>query len=429
MCTNSTGGYSCNCTGTGYSGTNCETNVNDCNPNPCNMGTCADGVNDYTCTCPSGSAGDNCERYCGNGTKDGATVQSITLTYAALQCATLTEYPLFLNGVPIHGLSLGGCDCAEGTPRTAVITDPAVLAAVRPTGNVFEVRDPGVELYTGYVDAFFALGGATDVQVRGVDGTASAICSGSASWSPITEGSIVGPAVNVPGTEACDGASGCAACGCPSGQIQCSNRCTDILTSETSCGGCNTVCGSGQECLAGRCTTIMTVDHFAKGWWDNSGSHNTGNPNTYTGGSYYATINYNTFFAFNIPNFTGTVLSARLEIQHEAYFGYDASETFGVYDVTTATASVIASGSGQVAIYNDLQDGNQYGTFVVSPGTLATIQSIDLSPVASTNIAAARGSTFAFGLHGLSIGGASYEEGARWDAVPPIIRLILTVAL
>jgi Notch-like protein len=46
----------------GWTGVECETNIDDCSPNPCmNGGTCSDGVDQYTCTCPGGYAGTNCE--------------------------------------------------------------------------------------------------------------------------------------------------------------------------------------------------------------------------------------------------------------------------------------------------------------------------------------------------------------------------------
>src|SRR5690606_7720839 len=43
-------------------------NIDDCSPNPClNGGTCKDGVNAFTCQCPSGFTGDRCEfEICGS---------------------------------------------------------------------------------------------------------------------------------------------------------------------------------------------------------------------------------------------------------------------------------------------------------------------------------------------------------------------------
>lgn len=35
--------YECNCTDTGFNGTNCELNIDDCSPSPCqNEATCTD---------------------------------------------------------------------------------------------------------------------------------------------------------------------------------------------------------------------------------------------------------------------------------------------------------------------------------------------------------------------------------------------------
>ncbi|KAI6653592.1 Neurogenic locus notch-like protein 1 [Oopsacas minuta] len=55
----------------GYTGTACEIDINDCEPEPCmNNGTCVDQVNDYNCTCVNGWVGKNCSECgltCNNG--------------------------------------------------------------------------------------------------------------------------------------------------------------------------------------------------------------------------------------------------------------------------------------------------------------------------------------------------------------------------
>ncbi|KAG8447867.1 hypothetical protein GDO86_015106 [Hymenochirus boettgeri] len=53
--------YQCNCM-TGYTGRNCETNLDDCQHHEClNGGSCVDGVNSFTCTCPHSYAGPYCQ--------------------------------------------------------------------------------------------------------------------------------------------------------------------------------------------------------------------------------------------------------------------------------------------------------------------------------------------------------------------------------
>lgn len=45
-----------------YKGINCETNINECEINPCfNHGVCFDNYGSYTCQCQSGFGGINCE--------------------------------------------------------------------------------------------------------------------------------------------------------------------------------------------------------------------------------------------------------------------------------------------------------------------------------------------------------------------------------
>ena len=51
----------CQCI-SGYEGTLCNSNIDECSPDPCqNGGTCIDGMNSYTCVCMDGYNGTNCE--------------------------------------------------------------------------------------------------------------------------------------------------------------------------------------------------------------------------------------------------------------------------------------------------------------------------------------------------------------------------------
>ena len=61
-CTNVDPGFTCTCKA-GYAGDGVDcTEINECNPNPCNTGSCNDEVNSYTCDCTdTGYEGINCE--------------------------------------------------------------------------------------------------------------------------------------------------------------------------------------------------------------------------------------------------------------------------------------------------------------------------------------------------------------------------------
>jgi len=51
----------CNCTGTGFTGSYCTANINNCASTPCgNNGACIDGLNSFTCVCNPGFTGTTC---------------------------------------------------------------------------------------------------------------------------------------------------------------------------------------------------------------------------------------------------------------------------------------------------------------------------------------------------------------------------------
>ncbi|XP_015761109.1 PREDICTED: sushi, von Willebrand factor type A, EGF and pentraxin domain-containing protein 1-like isoform X1 [Acropora digitifera] len=60
-CESRRGLYQCNCQA-GFTGPDCNINVDECSSSPCVHGTCEDGINQYDCVCSKGYWGTNCEK-------------------------------------------------------------------------------------------------------------------------------------------------------------------------------------------------------------------------------------------------------------------------------------------------------------------------------------------------------------------------------
>ena len=120
----------------GFSGTNCEVNINECAPIPCvNGGVCSDGIASYSCAC-AGYSGENCEIV------DACVgTEAATTTAGEIHCVSSTGSVSGTTGNCLCTCDAGyeGAGCA--TPKQCVGTEAATTTAgeihcVSSTGSV-----------------------------------------------------------------------------------------------------------------------------------------------------------------------------------------------------------------------------------------------------------------------------------------------------
>jgi hypothetical protein len=173
----------------------------------------------------------------------------------------------------------------------------------------------------------------------------------------------------------------------------------------------------------------MTLTAIDRGWFDDTGFHDPTIKNTFTGFSLGAT--YNSFFVFDLVGVSGTILSAQLLLEEENFFGPSAKQTASIWDVSESGAVLaLSSPSLRPQIFQDLQTGNQYGSFVGSAQAIGTTFTITLSLKAVTDLNAARGGSFSVGIHIDTLSGQTFDdEGIRFSegAEPRTDQLVLTV--
>ena len=152
-------GYRCVCP-SGYGGTRCTDNLNDCSHNPClNGGTCLDRINDFQCRCVPGFVGslceinvDDCQNFpCANGGSCHDLVNDFTCDctqgFAGKDCRINVDECKIqpcLNGGTCHDqINDYECTCNDGfrgkncefSANSGVIPQVTPTPAVRPGGG------------------------------------------------------------------------------------------------------------------------------------------------------------------------------------------------------------------------------------------------------------------------------------------------------
>ncbi len=110
-------------------------------------------------------------------------------------------------------------------------------------------------------------------------------------------------------------------------------------------------------------------------------------------------IEFRDFFIFQVPQDIGSISSATLHI-YNPVFGYnstDPNETITFFDVTLPLAGLIQGGSGLGSYFDDLGNGTNYGSAVVSARDLGVYIYIPLNEAALADMLAARGGMWGIG--------------------------------
>lgn len=162
------------------------------------------------------------------------------------------------------------------------------------------------------------------------------------------------------------------------------------------------------------------IDAIDNGRYSATGQYTAGDSQILTGRLFGQ--EYRSFFVFDLSGISGTVVGAEVTFLGDIgyYDSSDPSETIGLYDVLTPTATLTDThASGEPApndlapgIFDDLGQGTLYGsgTLAQPSGTIATPAfSVVLNPAALADLNAALGADIALGAALMTWSGAASE--------------------
>jgi hypothetical protein len=169
------------------------------------------------------------------------------------------------------------------------------------------------------------------------------------------------------------------------------------------------VASASQAAVLGAVAQPIALRASAGGLWDSTGSHNAASSSYEVG--QVPPLQERNFFVFDLSGQTLPIVSASLNLTDVpgGYHSSLASDTYGLFDVSTPVAALAASGTGQTGIFNDLGSGVSYGSQTITMANDGTVISTPLNAAGIAAFNSSRGGLFAVGGALTSISGSSTQ--------------------
>ncbi len=180
----------------------------------------------------------------------------------------------------------------------------------------------------------------------------------------------------------------------------------------------------------GMTTYSLTLIEKDRGWWQ----ENMHYPDIqYAFHGFSGVTVYNAYVAFDLSGVTGPVIGAKLRLKVDWYQSPDSFESDSIWDISHLALldsdSAENSSDTNLAIFQDLQSGIQFGTVTILSTDLGAIVETILNNSGVAAINGALGGAFAVGFHTDTVTNTPYEaETLRFESSDSMINeLVLTV--